>query len=171
MSAKPPQKFNRRHQTLLMAVLLWPDKTQREISKMVGMTEAWVSTVLNSDMFREQLARVEGEFSGALLCSMREKAQAVMSMGMDRLMERMALGADKTEVIAGVVDKMNSIAQPSAAPVPANHLHVNISANDLAAAREAMRTVRAAAEPLIQHEAPRRHTPVLSYGLPEVVGG
>jgi len=133
MPAKHPAKMRRWHHQLLMMILLFPERSQRELAMALGRSEAWVSTVINSDLFQANLAKARIEVDSPVLCSAQEKAAAVMSMGLDRLAERMGAGADKTAVIADVVGKMNGILHPTLGGgkgVPPN-LHLHLTPRDL----------------------------------------
>jgi hypothetical protein len=54
-------KIRYSHDGIIDEILLNPQITQRELAKMVGFTEGWLSICINSDAFKERLAERKGE--------------------------------------------------------------------------------------------------------------
>lgn len=71
----------------MMHLLLFPNKSQREIAKMLGYTEAWISTLINSDMFQERFKKLKDDFHSTAFIGLRSKTEAAASMAVDRLVD------------------------------------------------------------------------------------
>ena len=154
MAARIPTKFNRKHQELLMYVMLFPEKTQRETARELGYSESWVSTIVNSDTFQSKLKELTTEFTGAVIVSLREKARAVQSVAMDRLMERVTgVVPEKTENLTKVVEVMDRVLKesdkgtPPAGPPGSTFVFNNVTSGDLADARASIAAAKANTPP------------------------
>lgn len=66
MPASPPDKINYHHEAIADAMIACPQKTQGQIAKELGYTQSWLSTVVNSSMFRAYLSQRRAEYNEAL---------------------------------------------------------------------------------------------------------
>lgn len=87
MPAKAPRRMKHRHEEVLMWILLNPHKTQRELARDLGYTEAWLSTLINTDMFQERLKALRDTYHSTAFVGVRSKAEAAATLALDRLTE------------------------------------------------------------------------------------
>lgn len=94
VGARPP-KMRYNHEAMVNLILMNPGITQREISLAMGYTQAWISTVMNSDAFQALLARRQAEVvDPEITLTLRERATGVATRSMQVLMEKLAKPAD-----------------------------------------------------------------------------
>jgi hypothetical protein len=81
-------KIRYSHDGIIDEILLNPQITQRELAKMVGFTEGWLSICINSDAFKERLAERKGELVDPVIrASVQERLDAVARRALDRIID------------------------------------------------------------------------------------
>ncbi len=70
-----------------------PTKTNREAAKAFDVTEAWLSTVKNSDAFVDYFTEISRAHSKAVCSDLASKTRAVAEMALDELGRRMETDA------------------------------------------------------------------------------
>lgn len=115
------------HDGLIDEILLNPAISQREMARLYGYTEAWMSIIVNSDAFQNRLAERKGEMiDPKIRASIQERLDAVAKRSMDRIMERLDTpghirDADLVSMAKlGIGDRNNRIS----APQTQNNLYV-----------------------------------------------
>lgn len=106
-----------------MHLLLFPDKSQRELAKMLGYTEGWLSTLINSDMFQERFKKLRDTYHSTAFIGLRSKTEAAASMAVDRLVELMENDQEKAlspsfilEATTKLLSHMEKYEEPPKAP-------------------------------------------------------
>jgi len=98
------KKVHYSHDAIIDEILLRPDVTQRELSRIFGFTEAWMSIIVNSDAFKYRLAERKAEIVDPVIkASIEDRLRAVAERSLDRIMERLdgpAAGAIKNADLA-----------------------------------------------------------------------
>lgn len=84
------QKVRFTHDAVIDEILLNPAITQRELAKMFGFTEGWMSIIVNSDAFKERLADRKGELvDPAIRAGINDRLDAVARRSLDKILERL----------------------------------------------------------------------------------
>lgn len=71
-----------------------PEKRMMEIAKMMGRTYVWVSSVRNSDTFKDYWRMRSENHSDAVTLGIKEKSFAAAEMALDNILEKAASHAD-----------------------------------------------------------------------------
>ena len=88
------QKLSHRHEEILMWLMLNPNKSQGECARELGYTDAWVSQIINSDIFQARLAELREQDFELNVLSLREKLSAAADLAIDKMMERLEVETD-----------------------------------------------------------------------------
>ena len=140
------QELNHRHIALAEFLLLHPSATLGEVARAVGLTSSWVSTVVNSELFREYLTERHKEVSHELGLSLHEKVHGVAHAAVEKL-GRMLDDSVDPEFVLAVADramhklgmgptKSGPSVQVNTYNAPVQQNQNTISSEVLAAARE-----------------------------------
>lgn len=97
MSATGIQSVRNRHEYIADLMIMNPNCTQRQLSQMAGVTEAWFSTVIHSDAFKEYYECRREEHMLAVTNfvierddrSLAEQTQAVAAAALSRMEEKL----------------------------------------------------------------------------------
>lgn len=94
VGARPPRmRYN--HEAMVNLILMNPGIKQKEIAIAMGYTEAWISSVINSDAFQALLAKRQADVvNPEITLTLRERATGVATRSMQVLMEKLAKPAD-----------------------------------------------------------------------------
>jgi hypothetical protein len=83
------------HEAMVNLILMNPGIKQKEIAIAMGYTEAWISSVINSDAFQALLAKRQADVvNPEITLTLRERATGVATRSMQVLMEKLAKPAD-----------------------------------------------------------------------------
>lgn len=94
-----PLKVRYTHADMIDFIIANPGVAQGQLAARYGYTQAWVSTVINSDAFQAALAKRREEVVDPLLVvSLRERFQALTVRSLEKLMEELDKPAVKPEV-------------------------------------------------------------------------
>ncbi len=87
----PPQLQEVRysHAAMIDVLVGNPAMTQRELARMFGRTEVWISTVVRSDAFQVALKAKRDEVYAPILAPMQEKLEAAAHASIERLHQRL----------------------------------------------------------------------------------
>lgn len=127
------KKLSNKHEAILQYIVANPTLKYKEVAAHFGVSIAWLSIIINSSAFKEQLAVRQDElFDAAVLSPLSEKLSAAADMTLEQYMEqipnftadqaitandkifgRLGYGAQKQPVLG---DNNN---------VQVNHYHVN----------------------------------------------
>ena len=94
----PPAKILWWYERLADSLIANPQLTLGEIAAQFGCTQAWLSTIKNSDVFKEYWTRRSNEASKDLLGELRSKGMAAAEMAVDALNRRLELEADSLPI-------------------------------------------------------------------------
>jgi hypothetical protein len=135
------------HEELLEFILANPRASGAEIAFYFGVTEAWVSTVKNSDAFQELWARRRGEHFSRVSSTITEKVTALAEVTVDALTDKIEEQKRKGEVQVQTLKEVGEMAlkalgfgakRETASPVIVNN-NFTVDKETLARAREAKR--------------------------------
>lgn len=83
------QKMSHKHEEILNFMLLNPLLKMGEIAKHFGVTFPWLSTIVHSHAFQDQMTRRQDElFDNAVLQTVGEKVEAATQVTMDAYLEK-----------------------------------------------------------------------------------
>ena len=136
------------HETLLEFIIANPRASGAETAMHFGVTEAWLSTVKNSDAFQEMWAMRRGEHFSRVSASLVEKVTALAEVTVDALVDQVEMEKRTGQVSLSTLTEVGNMALKSlgfgAKPTPSvqvnsysNSTNVFIDKETLARAREA----------------------------------
>lgn len=146
-----------------MWVLLNPHKTQREIAKDLGYTEAWVSTLMATDMFKEKMKELQETYHATAFIDVRSKTEAAANMALDRLIHVLENDRENKltptyilEATNKLLERFDKIQQAGqGAPQQAGGVTVNIGvAAEIQQALQSVNAARAQLPPLEHKDDP-----------------
>lgn len=92
------KKLNHRHEEILMWLMLNPNKPQGLCAEELGYTQGWVSQIITSDLFQLRIAELRSEDFEVAVLSIREKLNAVASLGLDKLLDKLEVETDMERI-------------------------------------------------------------------------
>lgn len=92
-------KLRIRHESILNWLLANPDKTQGECAEVFGVTEPWLSVIVNSDVFQARLRERQGELATNMDGIIKAKMLGVVDRGLGRLEKMVETSPDPTFVL------------------------------------------------------------------------
>jgi hypothetical protein len=84
------QRLSHRHEAVLRVMLENPDAKLGDIALLLGMTPAWLSTLIHTDAFQAALREKQGDLWSDSRVSVRDRLSGIASAGLDVLGERLA---------------------------------------------------------------------------------
>lgn len=153
------------HEQIVDWELMNPSAKLYDCAQHFGKTEAWLSTVRNSDAYREFRARRIAEHQNMVSETVIEKVEGLAALTLDTLHDR--IEREKDDISLGFVRETAETAlkalgygaRGTAAPAPVVQINV-VSAESLSRARELMRG-----------RAPTMEEPALAVSAPEETDG
>jgi len=106
MAASKPdlQKLRVKHQAIAQYLIANPTTTQKDIAEHFGISQAWLSIVVNSDCFLEYIAHYDAEFRHDVLIPLREKLIGVASRAVEKVGEAVEM-SQSPDYLLEVADK------------------------------------------------------------------
>jgi len=136
------QKVSFTHESVILWMLENPHRSLRDCAEYFGYSQTWLSTVIHSDAFQEQLKKRQNEFAALTGIDIRNKLQAATDVaieGLTRQLEKTEDGKFLLDAADKLLHRMGyapaSVRNP-AGPVTNNtQVNLTVNANDLAEAR------------------------------------
>ena len=131
-----------RHENIIAYLIANPTMKKGEVARTFGVTPAWLSTIIHSDIFQAKLRERQDEFFSAATVPIRDKLEALASMSLDRMLETVETERDPTtirEMAKLALDRIGHGPQSPNAPspgTPQTNVFIGVSPELLAAARE-----------------------------------
>ena len=133
------------HEALINWMIEFPHKLQKDAALYFGITEGWLSQVVNSDAFRMQLKKRQDEVFSVIAHNIPEKLNIATSIALDKLTEKLTATGDGLYILdaAEKLLKANGYAPQGqrTTPQPSHGLinqTVIINSGDLDVARKLM---------------------------------
>ena len=159
------QKLNHTHEQMLNWLLLNPDKSLREMADFFGYTQAWVSSIIHSDIFKAALKDRQIQVAALVGASIPEKLRRAADIGVEKLTAQI----EKSENPDFILDATDKLLHrlgyaPQSARAPggmvngqgAARTEINITVADLEAAQAIIASsARAQTQTLLEGEAQR----------------
>lgn len=141
-------KLRHWHRQIINYRLSHPDAKGKEVAAYFGVTEPWLSTVVNSSAFKEEEAQREDQHFNNCSMSVIRRLEEVAGLAMDGLIEQMEMEKLPFDSLrATMTDALGAMGFSSKAPVGAigtvnnaqnNFYNVSISPAELERAQQIM---------------------------------
>lgn len=86
------------HENLVSFLVANPRMKKSDVARHFDVTPAWLSTVINSDVFKAKLAERQDEYFGAVTTPIREKLENLAGLALDEMEEKVQVEASISEV-------------------------------------------------------------------------
>ena len=140
------KKVSFTHEALILWMLENPHRPLRDCAEYFGYTQAWLSTVIHSDAFQEQLRKRQQEFAILTGVDIRNKLMTATNIAIDGLTKHL----EKTEDPEFLLDATDKLLHrmgyaPASSRNPAGQVinqttnvqnNITVSSSDLADARD-----------------------------------
>lgn len=150
------KKISHRHEGVLNWLVSNPHKSQGDCAEALGYTETWLSILIHTDMFQARLLERCEEVGVVCTHTIKNKLIGIAALSLDRTRERLErLGKEEPTERFLLDTTKNVLAAIGYAPANGGvkeqkhlHLHIPVSGEQIAAAREeaAKRVVELEAE-------------------------
>lgn len=98
-------KMSSRHEAILNHIIANPTQTYGEVAATFSVTPSWLSVVVNSQAFRNQLKRRHDElFDSAIAAPIGEKLEAAVDLTLEKYLEK--IPSMTTDQVINASDKM-----------------------------------------------------------------
>lgn len=88
MSETQIKRLTPRHDTILAFVMANPTVKRGEVARLFGVTEAWLSTIIHSDIFQARLSERTDQVFSETLVPLCEKVTALAHKSIDHLLDK-----------------------------------------------------------------------------------
>jgi hypothetical protein len=92
-------KISHTHDQLLDAMLANPTATNGQLAQQFGYTQAWVSTIIHSDLFQAKLQERQDEVFGEVAISVKDRITALAHDSLNRLHQKILVENDTGALI------------------------------------------------------------------------
>lgn len=142
------KRMSVRHDAIAEFLLANPNMKMSAVAAHFGVTQAWLSVVIHSDIFQEYYRKMKGEFIDTRVMPLREKLLGIAEAAVDRLAEQVQTTDSKTtlDIADKILGRMGYGAKPQGpATVIQNNVVVSsLSPEEMNAARERYRAMQRA---------------------------
>ena len=152
------KKVSFTHEALILWLLENPHRPLRDCAEYFGYTQAWLSTIIHSDAFQEQLAKRQNEFAILNGIDIRKKLSTATDIALEGLTRKLEECQDP-EFLLDATDKLlhRMGYAPASARNPAGQVitnnvqnNITVSSGDLAEARNLLASRNAGREQTIE---------------------
>lgn len=143
MAAVQLQNVRLRHQAIADWLIANPDRSQGECAAAFGITQAWLSVVVNSDIFREYLQSRLNEVSTPVMFTLREKLMGVAHRAVEKLGAAVDNSQDAEFLLAAADKTLHRLGYaPNRGPAPAMQTITNQQNNVYVVDKETLDVAR-----------------------------
>ena len=131
------------HNAIMDYILANPKARRRDVAVEFGVSESWLSQIINSDCFQNLLAQKQGEFFAEAIVPLGEKITALAHISVDRMLEIAPFMGDTKEIRDNAqmcLKALGYTAPQGQAPAPG--VQVNVQ-NNYQVSPEVLRQARA----------------------------
>jgi len=151
------QDLSYRHEAILDWMLLNPDKSQNDCARALGYSVAWLSVVVNSDLFQARLAMLHQEKREHGIFTIAEKLAGLADLAIEKTIKSVEVSADPGFVLSAAEVALKRLGYGAKAPVPTgpttiNNTMVVATETGLREAVEIMREVKRNTPEMISHD-------------------
>ena len=157
MAATQLQDLSYRHEAILDWLVLNPDKSQGDCARALGYTEAWLSQVINSNLFQARLGMLLQEKREHGIFTTTEKLAGLADLAIERTLKYVEVSADPVFVLSAAevaLKRLGYGAAKTPPPVPStiNNTLIVATQNGLQEAVTIMRQVKANTPEMLEHD-------------------
>lgn len=146
----PIDKLDRRHEALMVALLVNPNKGLGEVAEMLGYSMAWVSRLYNSDMFQARFREMQAAEHDRIKQTLHSKLMRNADEALDAQHRRFESGevSDKfiLESTSTLLRSLGYGVPTKNEEGPQRHVHLHVDADALHEARQRIGLVSAPAK-------------------------
>jgi hypothetical protein len=157
MSATQLQDLSYRHDGVLNWLVLNPDKSQGDCARALGYTEAWLSQVINSNIFQMRLQMLQQENREHGVFTVAEKLAGLADLAIEKTLKNVEVSVDPGFVLSAAEVALKrlgygvKVLAPSG-PVQVNNTTIIATQAGLQEAVSIMRQVKAVIPELLEHD-------------------
>jgi hypothetical protein len=148
------KKVGYTHEAMINWMITNPDQFQKSAALYFGVTEGWLSKIVNSDAFRLQLSRRQEAVFSVIAAGIPEKLREATGVSLDKLTDKLRATSDGEFILdaADTLLKASGFAPASQRVAPQTHVGdinqtIVVGAQDLNEAREILRNPKVPALP------------------------
>lgn len=143
-------KLSPTHDMILNWIICNPDRNLRECADHFGYTQSWLSCIIHSDIFQQELAHRQANVAAAVAQSIPDKLRRAGDLAVEKLTATLETNEDPEFILSAADKILHRLGYaPQSSRAPAGSPGVNLSqtniymasSDDLAAARELMASV------------------------------
>ncbi|MHB0978383.1 MAG: hypothetical protein ACYC1K_03240 [Minisyncoccota bacterium] len=162
MAATQLKDLSYRHEALLDWLVLNPNKTQGDCARELGYTEAWVSQVINSNLFQARLGMLLQEKREHGIFTVAEKLAGLADLAIEKTLKNVEVSADPGFVLSAAEVALKRLGygaakQPPPGPTTVNNTLVVATQAGLQEAVQIMRQVKAGTPEMLEHDDQERN--------------
>ena len=124
-TSNPPKKMNWWYASILNWMVANPHRRLGDCARELNVTQAWLSTIINTDMFRAALAERQKELGSAITFDLKDKIAGVAHMVLDaqlaELEEGLLSGKELRETGTMALKALGYLDGPAQSPVQINN--------------------------------------------------
>lgn len=148
------QSLTPRHEAIMVFLIANPMMKRGDVARTFGVTQTWLSTLLNSDAFRARYDELQKEHTSVCVIEVKEKLETLAHITLDRLIEQVEMTTDIREVRETArlaLDRIGFSGGPPANGLPAFFQQNNfLGSVDAQTLREARSRIVSRGEPPIE---------------------
>lgn len=169
MAEKQIQTLKPRHEAIMDWLIGHPTETLGACAQAFGVTQSWLSVIVNSDVFQSRLREKTDETFLETVVPLRDRMMGLAHRAYERLSEKVEFVQDP-KMLLDIADKTAHRLgyAPTKGPDPAAPQQVNVQQNFytadptvLAAARDQMQRLREASAPVAERKGETIDSPAL----------
>lgn len=134
--------LNSAHEYMALWLIANPHKHQSELAQEMDYTEAWVSTVIHSDMFQAAYRELCSEYQTVAVEGIGEKVNAAAMEALDAMRERIRSQRASEQFLLGAAKTLLGAMGYGAPKVPEmvdhRHMHLHVTREDILESRAKM---------------------------------
>lgn len=128
-----------KHEHMLNWMIANPTANRTEMAAQFGVTRAWLSTVIHSDVFQAKLTLKQGRVENAVVAGIEDKLLGAAHMAAERMMELIPLESELKNVSGSMDTALKNLGYGQRS---AMHLHADGDVNVIQASTSAVNKAR-----------------------------
>lgn len=144
-------RVSHKHDAIILWLLTYPDRKLSDCAEYFGYTQAWLSTIIHSDMFQMAYREKANELGTATVHTLRDKLTNLAVLTVDKITERVEAGIASERLLGETMrNTLSSLGYGSSAPTVdarSQQVHFHLDAEKIIEARERAATARAGTTP------------------------
>lgn len=147
--SKQIKKLRPKHEAIMDWLIMNPDSTQGECAAAFGVTEGWLSVIVNSDVFQEVFRQKNEEVFQATVLTLRDRMNGLAHRAYEKLSRQVDYINDPNQLLT-IADKTahrlgyapTKGPDPAGQPLAVQQNFFMVDPTSLKEARETMHTIR-----------------------------